>query len=247
MIIFFLKYFMSACWIFVIQQLKLVMGMTKSFIWRKQVLEDQSLHSTTKLVAMMLHYHMDNNTCECFPSEALIAKEASLTERCVVNHIKRLKDKLYIHVRKEKGGQGWNKNCYRGVIRPEYHSEPIKEEGEFETKGGEYKDQKVVNEIQSNSSINSSNNSIELDSFFNQFWEMYPEENRYSETKCLDLWRKNKLEEIGEKIIGVLKSAKLSKQWSEGYIPSAYKFIDEEQWQRKFKIDHKRHPWVNAL
>ena len=179
MIIFFFKIFNVSLLDFVIQQLKLVMGMTKSFIWRKQVLEDQSLHSTTKLVAMMLHYHMDNNTCECFPSEALIAKEASLTERCVVNHIKRLKDKLYIHVRKEKGGQGWNKNCYRGVIRPEYHSESIKEEDEFETKGGEYKDQKVVNEIQSNSSINSSYNSIdiskdnnslvEIDTFFNQF------------------------------------------------------------------------------
>jgi hypothetical protein len=211
------------------------MGMSKSFLWRKQILEDVDLHSTTKLVAMMLHYHMDNNSCECFPSEALIAKEASLTERCVVNHIKKLKDKLYIHIRKEKGGQGWNKNCYKGIIRPEYHSEPLQEEGESETKGSEYEDQKDMNEIQSNSSINSSNNSIEIDSFFNQFWEMYPKENRYSESKCRDLWRRNKLEEIGEVIINGLKSAKLSQQWSDGYIPSAYKFIDEEQWQRVFK------------
>ena len=222
------------------------MASSKSFIWRKQIIEDISLHSTTKLVAMMLHYHMDNDTCECFPSEALIAKEASLTERCVVNHIKKLKQNLHLSIRKEKGGQGWNKNCYRGVIRPEYHSEPIKEEDEFETKGGEYKDQKVVNEIQSNSSINSSYNSIdiskdnnslvEIDTFFNQFWEMYPKENRYSETKCRELWRKNKLEEIGEKIIAGLKSAQLSKQWREGYIPSAYKFIDEEQWQKVYKM-----------
>jgi len=215
--------------------IKLGMSMSKSFLWRKQILEDVDLHSTTKLVAMMLHYHMDNNSCECFPSEALIAKEASLTERCVVNHIKKLKDKLYIHIRKEKGGQGWNKNCYKGIIRPEYHSEPLKEEGESETKGSEYEDQKDMNEIQSNSSINSSNNSIEIDSFFNQFWEMYPKENRYSESKCRDLWRRNKLEEIGEVIINGLKSAKLSQQWSDGYIPSAYKFIDEEQWQRVFK------------
>jgi uncharacterized secreted protein with C-terminal beta-propeller domain len=103
-----------------------------------------------------------------------------------------------------------------------------------------------VNEIQSNSSINSSYNSIdiskdnnslvEIDTFFNQYWEMYPEEKRYSETKCRELWRKNKLEEIGETIIAGLKSAKLSKQWSEGYIPSAFKFIDEEQWQRVYKM-----------
>ena len=72
--------------------------MSNSFLWRKQILEDIDLRSTTKLVAMVLHYHMDNNSCECFPSEALIAKEASLTERCVVNHIKKLKAKSYIHV-----------------------------------------------------------------------------------------------------------------------------------------------------
>lgn len=104
-----------------------------------------------------------------------------------------------------------------------------------------------MNEVQSNSSINSSNNSIEIDSFFNQFWEMYPKENRYSETKCRDLWRKNKLEEIGEKIIEGLKLAKLSKQWSGGFMPAILKFIDEEQWQKKYTIDHKRYYWVNAI
>lgn len=221
--------------------------MSNSFLWRKQILEDVDLHSTTKLVAMMLHYHMDNNSCECFPSEALIAKEASLTERCVVNHIKKLKEKLHIHIRKEKGGQGWNKNCYKGIIRHEYHSEPLKEVGEFETRGSEYEDQKEMNEVQSNSPINSSNNSIELDSFFNQFWEMYPESRRYNKSNCLKLWRSKQLEEEGEKIIEALKTAKLSKQWSGGFIPAIMKFIDEEQWQRKYEIDHKRHPWVNAL
>jgi hypothetical protein len=236
MIIFFLKYFMSACWIFVIQQLKLVMGMTKSFIWRKQVLEDQSLHSTTKLVAMMLHYHMDNHTCECFPSEATIAQEASLTERCVVNHIKKLSQKLYISIRKEKGGQGWNRNCYRGILHPEYHSESIKEEGEFETIGGEYKDQKIVNEIQSNSSNNSPNNSTELDNFFNQFWEIYPELNRYNKSKCIQLWKSRNLENLGKTIVDVLKLAKKSESWTQGYIPSSFKFLDEEHWQRKYRL-----------
>lgn len=222
------------------------MASSKSFIWRKQIIEDISLHSTTKLVAMMLHYHMDNDTCECFPSEALIAKEASLTERCVVNHIKKLKQNLHLSIRKEKGGQGWNRNCYRGILRPEFNSAAPDKVSESETEGYEYKDQNVMNEIHSNSSINSSYNSIdisrdnislvEIDTFFNQYWEMYPEEKRYSETKCRELWRKNKLEQIGETIIAGLKSAKLSKQWSEGYIPSAFKFIDEEQWQRVYKM-----------
>ena len=211
------------------------MSISNSFLWRKQILEDVNLHSTTKLVAMMLHYHMDNNSCECFPSEALIAKEASLTERCVVNHIKKLKDKFYIHIRKEKGGQGWNRNCYQGIIRAEYNSESSQEVSEFQTKGNEYEDKKLVNEVQSNSSYNSSYNSIELDNFFNQFWEMYPEENRYNKTKCHYLWKKNKLYEIGQQIIDGLKSAKSSKQWQEGYIPSAFKFIDDEQWQKVYK------------
>jgi hypothetical protein len=74
-----------------------------------------------------------------------------------------------------------------------------------------------MNEVHTNSSFNSTynsnnqsienNSSVEIDTFFNQFWEMYPEEKRYSETKCRNLWRKNKLEEIGEKIIDGLRSA----------------------------------------
>jgi hypothetical protein len=221
------------------------MASSKSFIWRKQIIEDKSLHSTTKLVAMILHYHMDNDTCECFPSEALIAKEASLTERCVVNHIKKLKQNFYLSIRKEKGGQGWNRNCYTGILHPEFNLAATDKATESETKGYEYKDQNVMNEVHTNSSINSTynsdnqsienNSSVEIDTFFNQFWEMYPQENRYSETKCRNLWRKNKLEEIGEKIIDGLKSAKLSKQWCEGYVPSIFKFIDEEQWQKVYK------------
>lgn len=53
---------------------------------------------------------------------------------------------------------------------------------------------------------------------------------------------KKKLEDIGEIIIDGLKSAKSSKQWGEGYIPSIYKYIDEEQWQKTYK--KKIQTWI---
>jgi len=211
------------------------MSVNFSFRWRQQIVEDQTIASTTKLVAHTLHYHMDNNTGECFPSEELIAKESGLSIRCVVMHIKKLKQNFYITIKKEKGGQGWNRNMYKALLRPAYAPLSYDEESASDAKGHANEGQKVVQEVHSNSSINSSNNSIEIDSFFNQFWEMYPEKNRYGKTKCLNLWRQNKLEEIGQEIIDRLKSAKFCKQWRDGFIPSAYKFIDEEQWQKSYK------------
>ena len=211
------------------------MSVSFSFRWRQQIVEDQTIASTTKLVAHTLHYHMDNNTGECFPSEELIAKESGLSIRCVVMHIKKLKQNFYITIKKEKGGQGWNRNMYKALLRPEYAALSIDEVSASDAKGNANEGKKVVHEMHSNSSINSSNNSIEIDSFFNQFWEMYPEKNRYGKTKCLNLWRQNKLEKIGQEIIDRLKSAKFCKQWRDGFIPSAYKFIDEEQWQKSYK------------
>jgi len=215
--------------------------MSKSFLWRKQILEDLDLRSTTKLVAMVLHYHMDNDSCECFPSEELIAKESGLSTRCVVTHIKKLKQNLYITIKKEKGGQGWNRNIYKAFLRPESAALPNDAENEANAKGHANEGQKKVKEIHSNSSINSSYNSIRKDVnnkkeyvFFRQFWELYPQDKRYGKTKCQALWIKNNLEEIGQEIIDGLKSAINSQQWRDGFIPGTLKYLDEEQWQKKF-------------
>ncbi len=218
------------------------MTINYSFRWRQQIVEDEFISSTTKLVAHTLHFHMDNKTGECFPSEELIAKESGLSVRSVVSHIKKLKQKFYIAIHKKKSGQGWNRNVYKALLRPAYAALPLDEKSASDAKGYANRGHKTVQEVHINSLYNSSINSIEdnncsieIDTFFNQFWEIYPKEKRYSETKCRDLWRKNKLENIGQKIIDGLKSARLSEQWNKGYVPSAYKFIDEEQWQRTYK------------
>ena len=207
---------------------------SNSFIWRQQILENESLSSTTKLVAMILHFHMDNDSCECFPSEATIAKEASLTERCVVKHIKILKNTSQVRIRKEKGGQGWNRNVYRGLIK---YSKEV--EDEYKTEGNEFKGIKDVNEIHTNSSNNSSYNSIKISNEFNSFWDKYPEEKRYNKSQCLKLWNEKSLDLISKDIISGLISSLNCEQWKSGYIPSISKFIEEEQWQKVFKSTAK--------
>ena len=167
----------------------------------------------------------------------------------MVAHIKKLRQKFYIHIRKEKGGQGWNRNCYRGILRPEYHSESIKEEGEFETKGSEYKDQKVVNEIQINSSLNSSFNSIKdvyKNQYLNKLWNEYPEYRRDNYEKCDFIWKQKQLNSLTEIVLKGFYKAKNSKQWDEGYIPNISKFIDEEHWKRQYQ-PRKRYDWEGAL
>jgi len=217
------------------------MSVNFSFRWRQQIVEDQTIASTTKLVAHTLHYHMDNNTGECFPSEELIAKESGLSIRCVVMHIKKLKQNFYITIKKEKGGQGWNRNMYKALLRPAYAALSYDEESASDAKGHANEGQKVVQEVHSNSSINSSYNSIREGIndknefvYYHQFWELYPQDKRYGERKCKALWIKNNLEEIGQEIIDGLKTALSSKQWRDGFIPGPLKYLDEEQWQKKY-------------
>jgi hypothetical protein len=67
-----------------------------SFAWRKAVVKDPSLSSITKLVLHTLHYYMDNNTGECFPSRETIAEDASLNVRTITPHLTKAQKAGYL-------------------------------------------------------------------------------------------------------------------------------------------------------
>src|SRR4051812_20641124 len=52
------------------------------FEWRKEIAASE-LSSTRKLIAWTLSLHMDRDGDSCFPSQARVAREASLSERAV--------------------------------------------------------------------------------------------------------------------------------------------------------------------
>jgi len=205
------------------------MGMSYSFKWREQILKDKTLSSTTKHVAMMLHYHMDNKTGECFPSEKLIAEEASLSPRSVATHIKNLNDLQYISIEKKRGGQGWNRNCYKGLLRHE-----IDTEGNVsDSKGNANEDIKVVQEMHTNSTHNSnknsSNNSHKNFEYLNEFWNKYPEEPKPDYDLFRAYWIKNNCEDYGELIVSGLNQW-INNNWFKYQIPSPMEFLKYDKW-----------------
>jgi hypothetical protein len=96
--------------------------MPYGFWWRKKFLTDITLPYGAKLVGLVLNYHMDNDTCECFPSIETIAFEASLSPRAVKKHLKILVQADWIWIEKRPASNGYQRNYYTGVFPGEDRS-----------------------------------------------------------------------------------------------------------------------------
>lgn len=159
------------------------MSGSQFFSWRSAVLQSD-LPSTTRLVLLVLSTYMDDHGGGCFPSMETIAEGAGLSKRAVITQIATAEKAGFIRISKHGfGGQKWARNEYRIAFpRPEagegdspaQDAEVVKEvhqlgrEGgergssSFRTKvvnlvpeGGEPDDTKVVNDVHSNSPMNS--------------------------------------------------------------------------------------------
>lgn len=67
---------------------------------------------------------------------------------------------------------------------------------------------------------------------FQRFWEAYPNHNgrRKDKHKCLNHWRKYKLESLTDKIVQHVKAMTNTKKWREGYEPLAMSYLNGRQW-----------------
>jgi hypothetical protein len=214
-----------------------------SFAWRKAVVKDPSLSSITKLVLHTLHFYMDNNTGECFPSRETIAENASLNVRTITPHLTKAQKAGYLIKTKKPTKGKYKRNAYKGVIPIGLNeaSESIIEE--FKSNDEEFQCVQKGNEIPTNSLYNSSiNNSIYNSSEkFNLFWEVYPEERKQSKKICHEIWVKKNLDTISDIIQNKIKLMKGSTNWVAGYIPSSKRFLEEERWEDGFV--KKRYQW----
>ena len=185
---------------------------------------------------------MDNHTGECFPSEATIAKEASLSERCVVNHIKKLKKLNYLSIKKVKGGLGWNRNFYKGMYFNDISSddEVLIKGSESDNKDSEYESKSLVNDVHTNSTYNSSYNSNIDYKFvketFERFWKVYPDHRRFSKDECYQIWVDKELYSSVDEIIKKLSYFKFSDEWRKGFVPGALKFLKEKRYEMEAVI-----------
>lgn len=78
------------------------MNLSPLFTWRSAIAES-ALPPTSKLVAFALSLHMNERGESCFPSQPTLARETSLSERAVREHLLSLNQQGWIARTKRRG------------------------------------------------------------------------------------------------------------------------------------------------
>lgn len=149
------------------------------FSWRQAIL-DSELPPTTRHVLLTLACHMNDAGQSCYPSIELLCKETGLSNRAVITHLQNAAEAGWISVAKHGfAGQRWANNEYKmawpgnfGIgVGPEKvvnhvhdHKEKVvneihhlnKKVVNLVPKGSERGDEKVVNDVHTSTSLNSS-------------------------------------------------------------------------------------------
>ena len=146
--------------------------MDKLFKWREAVISSYGPEPITRLVLLVLSLHMDRGGESCFPAIRTLMKETGLSNKSVIRHIHLAERAGWIE--KEIcgfSGKGWKRHSYKATIPAKILDQIIskggvpatprckKEGGVSEGEGGVSEGIKVVNEVHTSSSYNSSKNS----------------------------------------------------------------------------------------
>jgi len=133
------------------------------FSWRQAVLKSK-LESTTKHVLVTLGCHMNEMGESCFPTIETLCEETSLSNRAVITHLKKAEEAGFIRTSKHGfAGRKWARNEYVAtfpqpikVVNDVHHL--VDEVVNLVQQGSERDDIKVVNDVHTSTSINSSIN-----------------------------------------------------------------------------------------
>ena len=119
-----------------------------SYTWRAGIIKS-NLPSTTRHVLLTLSCHFNDAGEACYPSTRLLAEETGLSERAVITHLANARALGWLRVSKHGfAGQEWARNQYTPSF-PE-GTEPRSAPSE---KGTEPNDNKALNDVQSNYSL----------------------------------------------------------------------------------------------
>jgi uncharacterized protein YdaU (DUF1376 family) len=70
------------------------------------------------------------------------------------------------------------------------------------------------------------------DADFERFWQVWPvSQRKVAKAKCLDIWKRRKLSEVGEKIVAHVAAMKTTKQWLDGFEPAPVTYLNQSRWQ----------------
>ncbi len=137
------------------------------FSWR-QAIQKSSLEATTKLVLYNLSIHMNDLGEGCFPSTETQALATGLSQRSVCTHLQKAATAGFLHITKHGlAGKSWMRNDYKAVwpgvfipygcadAKADYFEIGTERGSVPENEGTEPNDMKALNQVQSNSPLNS--------------------------------------------------------------------------------------------
>lgn len=148
-----------------VEQPKALYNLSEFFTWRTAILKSD-LPPLCKFTLLVLSCHMNEIGGSCFPSISVLSDESGMSKPTVIKEIRIAVERGWL----EKGragfaGQKWRHNIYRAVI-PENVVNGVNqlvdnssEGGKRQSKGGKRHSEKVVNGVNTSTSVNSSNSS----------------------------------------------------------------------------------------
>lgn len=67
---------------------------------------------------------------------------------------------------------------------------------------------------------------------FEEFWNAWPKsERKQDKAKCLDLWKRNSLDEVAGAILQDVKTKRKTQKWAEGYIEAPLVYLRGKRWE----------------
>lgn len=205
------------------------------FSWRS-AFQKSELPSTTKLVLFCISTYMNDHGGGCFPSIKTLMVDASLSNKAVITHIQKAQAAGFITVGSHGfSGQGWKRN--------EYHvSFPASNKVvNLTPEGGEPHAQKVVNEVHTNTPLNTPKNTKYIKDF-EIFWLAYGQHG--SKKNALDKYLKIRTSVEQETLLkaNLDYDAHLkTEDWKQKRLLTTW--FNQEGWNDKYEVKWKKPSW----
>lgn len=209
------------------------------FSWRHAVIKS-SLHSTTKHVLLTLSCYFNDVGTGAFPSIATLCGDTSLSNRAVITHLQlAISDGWITSFKHGMAGQKWKRNEYQ-IAWPEGgegRSLPSGKVVNVVPEGGERSDVKVVKDVHTNSSLNSSLISPinTPPSGFEMFWKEYPKKVERIAAKKAWLQIPSVEAHVPEILEGL---SRWKAVWTDPqFIPYPDKFLRRRKWEDEVPVN----------
>lgn len=72
---------------------------------------------------------------------------------------------------------------------------------------------------------------------FDRFWTTWPASSRkVAKAKCLERWRRSKLDDVADRIVEHVDAMKATKQWLEGFEPAPLTYLNQRRWEDELPL-----------